>query len=98
MRNYGICYDTGTAVGATSTRASFGSDVARRELEIIAADLPASAVRVYGDDPDRLTVAGEHALAAGLELWFSPLPGDLEPDALAGYFSGCARRAEQLRR
>jgi hypothetical protein len=62
MRNYGICYDTGTAVGGSSTRASFDSGVARRELEIIASDLHASAVRVYGDDPGRLAVAREHTL------------------------------------
>jgi hypothetical protein len=46
----------------------------------------------------RLARAGEHTLAAGLELWFSPVPVNLEPGALPGYFARCAREAERLRR
>ena len=42
--------------------------------------------------------AGQHALAGGLELWFSPIPVNLEPGALPGYFARCARKAERLRR
>jgi hypothetical protein len=55
-------------------------------------------VRVSGDDPQRLARAGEHALAAGLELWFSPVPINLVPGALPGYLARCAREAERLRR
>jgi hypothetical protein len=72
--------------------------VVRRELQIIATDLHATAVRVTGDDPRRLARAGQHALAAGLELWFSPVPINLEPGALPGYFARCADEAERLRR
>jgi hypothetical protein len=72
--------------------------VVQRELQIIATDLHATAVRVTGDDPQRLARAGEYALAAGLELWFSPVPVNLEPDALPGYFARCAPEAERLRR
>ncbi|HEX7161533.1 MAG TPA: hypothetical protein VF223_09910 [Trebonia sp.] len=98
MRNYGINYDTGLTADGDSTRTSFDDAVVRRELRIIASDLHATAVRVTGDDPQRLARAGEHALAAGLELWFSPVPINLEPDALPGYFSRFAREAERLRR
>jgi hypothetical protein len=59
------------------------------QLQIIASDLHATAVRVTGDDLRRLARAGQYALAAGLELWFSPVPCNLEPGALPGY---CARR------
>ena len=48
--------------------------------------------------PQRLASAGEHALAAGLELWFSPVPVNLQTGALPGYFARCAREAERLRR
>jgi hypothetical protein len=41
--------------------------------------------------------AGQHALAAGLELWFLPVPINLEPGALPGYFARCADEAERLR-
>ena len=74
MRNYGINYDTGITADGDCTRKSFDDAVVQRELQIIASDLHATAVRVTGDDPRRLARAGEHALAAGLELWFSPVP------------------------
>lgn len=98
MRNYGINYDTGLTADGYSTRKRFDDAVVRRELQIIASDLHATAVRVSGDDPQRLARAGEHALAAGLELWFSPVPINLEPAALPGYFARCAHEAERLRR
>jgi hypothetical protein len=98
MRNYGVNYDTGLNADGYSTRKRFDDPVVRRELQIIADDLHATAVRVSGDDPQRIARAGEHALAAGLELWFSPIPVNLEPDALPGYFARCAREAERLRR
>ncbi len=98
MRNYGINYDTGLTADGDSTPKRFDDPVVQRELQIIASDLHATAVRVSGDDPQRLARAGEHALAAGLELWFSPVPINLEPDALPGYLARCAREAERLRR
>jgi hypothetical protein len=98
MRNYGINYDTGITAEGDCTRKRFEDAVVQRELQIIASDLHATAVRVTGDDPQRLARAGQHALAAGLELWFSPVPVNLEPGALPGYFARCAREAERLRR
>ncbi len=98
MRNYGINYDTGLSADGDCTRKRFDDAVVQRELQIIATDLHATAVRVSGDDPQRIARAGEHALAAGLELWFSPVPVNLEPGALPGYFARCAREAERLRR
>ena len=98
MRNYGIVYDTGISADGDSSRKRFDDAVVRRELQIIAADLHATAVRVTGDDPQRLARAGEHALGAGLELWLSPVPVNLEPGALPGYFARCASEAERLRR
>jgi hypothetical protein len=98
VRGYGVNYDTGVVVEGRATRSRFDGEVARRELAIIASDLNATAVRVSGDDPERLSVAGGHALEAGLELWFSPVPYDLQPDALPAYFADCADRAERLRR
>ena len=67
MRNYGINYDTGLTADGHSTRKSFDDTVVQRELQIITSDLHATAVRVTGDNPQRLARAGEHALAAGEE-------------------------------
>lgn len=96
MRTYGVNYDTGLLVDGRSTRYAFDADQVRRELEIIAADLNAGAVRVSGNDLDRLRIAGEHALDAGLELWFSPSPHELEPAELVSYLARAAEIAHQL--
>jgi hypothetical protein len=98
MRTLGINYDTGVVVGGTSTRAAFDDGTVRRELEIIAGDLHANAVRVTGDRVDRLEAAARHASAAGMQVWFSPFLSDLGPDELVERLTGIAERAERLRR
>ncbi|TCC63125.1 hypothetical protein E0H73_11680 [Kribbella pittospori] len=97
MRPLGVNYDTGLQYDGRSTRRRFDAGTVRDELRTIADDLHAPAVRVSGNDPDRLTIAGEAALDAGLDLWFSPVPMDLEPDEFIAFLSDCARRAETLR-
>ena len=94
----GIGYDTGMEIGGIQTRPAFDADLARREMTVIAGDLGADTVRVTGDDLDRLTAAAEAAHAAGLTVWFSPFPCDLDADGLAGYLRAAAARAEELRR
>jgi hypothetical protein len=98
MQTLGINYDTGVVVGGTSTRVDFDDGTVRRELEIIAGDLHANAVRVTGDRVDRLEVAARHASAAGMQVWFSPFLSDLGPDELVERLAGIAERAERLRR
>ncbi len=58
MRNYGINYDTGLTADGHSTRKRFDDAVVQRELQIIASDLHATAVRATGDDPQRIARAG----------------------------------------
>ncbi|HVV12966.1 hypothetical protein [Amycolatopsis sp.] len=94
MCNLGVNYDTGLVFEGRSTRRSFDEDVARRELEIIARDLGATAVRISGSDLDRLSAAAR--LAAGLEVWFAPVVHGLEPDELVAFLTEAARRAAAL--
>ncbi len=98
MQLRGINYDTGFggAVGDRSRR-DFEPAIVRRELQIIATDLHCDAVRISGDDPDRLAVAAHAAIDAGLRVWFSPFPMDRTPPQLTPYFAECARRAEEIR-
>jgi hypothetical protein len=67
-------------------------------MQIIAADLHCTAVRISGGEPERLSVAGEHAAAAGLEVWFAPFPCEMTAEQMLPYFDDCAERAEDLRR
>ncbi|GAA1598322.1 hypothetical protein GCM10009804_63510 [Kribbella hippodromi] len=97
MRSIGVNYDTGLQYDGRSTRDRFDPAAVRYDFEVIARELHAPAVRVVGTDPDRLVVAGEAALAAGLDLWFSPMPMDLEPSEYIAFLAACAARAEGLR-
>ncbi|WP_020575505.1 hypothetical protein [Actinopolymorpha alba] len=98
MRARGINYDTGFYPGGSSSREVFDPEVVRRELRVIADELHCTAVRVSGGDPDRLSIAAEHAAAAGLEVWFAPFPCELTTEEMLPYFAECAERAENLRR
>jgi hypothetical protein len=98
MRGKGINYDTGFSPGGRLSREDFDAGVVRREMQVIASELRCTAVRITGGDPERLSVAGELAAAAGLEVWFSPFPCELTTGQLAPLFADCADRAEHLRR
>ncbi|MEV5711060.1 hypothetical protein [Actinoallomurus sp. NPDC052274] len=98
MRAKGINYDTGFHPGGRASRETFDPDVVRREMRIIADDLHCTAVRISGGDPERLTVAAEHAAAAGLEVWFAPFPCELTAERMLPLFTDCAERAEDIRR
>jgi hypothetical protein len=69
----------------------------RREMRIIHDDLHCNAVRITGGDVDRMAIAATHAVATGLEVWFSPFTCDLTTDELLAFLADCATRAERLR-
>jgi hypothetical protein len=94
----GINYDTGFLPGASLSRTVFDGETVRREMRVIADELHCRAVRVSGRDPARLSLAAEHAAAAGLEVWFAPFPVDVPRDDMLALYADCAARAESLRR
>lgn len=97
MRGKGINYDTGFSPGDKQSRPEFDSEVARRELRIIATDLHCNVVRISGGDVGRLAIAGRHAMEAGLEVWFSPFPTEMSATRVLSHLTECAVRAEKLR-
>lgn len=71
MRSKGITYDTGTFPAGRSSRPDFDPEQVRREMDAIAGELRCDAVRITGGDLKRLSIAGRHAVDAGLEVWLS---------------------------
>jgi hypothetical protein len=96
MRAKGIGYDTGFSIAGSRGRPVEPSTV-RRELEIIRDDLRCNAVRLIGNDLDRMEVAAEYAVDLGLEVWFSPYPMELDGPRLLEHLADAADRAERLR-
>jgi hypothetical protein len=97
MRAKGITYDTGFVRHGDISREHFDPELVERELTIIRDDLHCNAVQITGGNPERLQLAGRHAAALGLEVWFSPYPLELTADEILALFIDCAERAERLR-
>lgn len=96
VRRKGMGYDTGFTVGGYTGR-PVDQSLVQRELEIIRNDLHCNAVRLIGNDLDRLEVAAEYAAGLGLEVWFSPYPMELDAPQVLEHLADAATRAERLR-
>src|SRR5262249_33007944 len=97
MRVKGIGYDTGFSFDGTSRR-PFDHALVRRELQIIRDELHCTAVRLFGNDLDRLEAAARYAADLGLEVWFSPFTYQLGPEEILNLLADGAERAERIRR
>jgi hypothetical protein len=99
MRQYGVLYDVGRAMGSRSPnwRPDYTPALVRRELEIIHNDVAANAVRLCGRDLTRLLAAVEHAVVLGLHVWICPELWNGTPRQTLGYLAEAAAAAEPLR-
>jgi hypothetical protein len=97
LRARGIGYDTGFCIDGISNR-PFERTLVRRELQIIHDDLHCNAVRLIGNNLDRLEFAANCAAELGLEIWFSPFPMQLDPEEVLTLLADAAERAERIRR
>jgi hypothetical protein len=102
MRRRGVCYDVGRVLAGMPVPANwrpvFDPREIHRELEIIRDDLHCNAVRICGQELERLIVASRDALELGLEVWFSPELWDRSPEETLRYLTEAAHEAEALRR
>ncbi|HMK47783.1 MAG TPA: hypothetical protein VK436_14260, partial [Methanocella sp.] len=94
----GVDYDVGRVLEGTLTRPVFDMKVVHRELEIIKNDLHCNAVRICGEDIDRLLTATEDALMQGFEVWLSPELFEKDERETLDYIVKAATAAETLRR
>ena len=97
MKRKGVCYDVGRVLLGENWRPTFDPQIIHRELEIIKNDLHCNAVRICGQDLDRLTVAAEDAFHQGFEVWLSPELFDHSPQETLDYLVTVAEIAEKLR-
>ncbi len=97
MNTRGVCYDVGRVLMGQNWRPMFDAGEVHRELEIIKNDLHCNAVRICGQDIDRLVTAGRDALEQGLEVWVSPELWDHSPEDTLDHVAEAAKHAEELR-
>lgn len=98
MQRKGVCYDVGRVIMGDDGRPDYDPRIVHRELEIIKTDLHCTAVRICGQDIDRLMTTAADALNQGLDVWVSPELWDHSPQETLDYIAAAAAAVEQLRR
>ena len=96
MNRRGVCYDVGRLMWGSDWRPDLRLDEAARELAIIRDDLHCNAVRICGQDLDRLIDTTATAVQLGLEVWLSPELWDRSSDETLAYIAEAARRASAV--
>jgi len=95
LRHRGVGYEV--ADGATPDT-SWNAVRMRRDLTVIAEDLHANSVSVFGDGVGRLAQTAEAAARRGLHIWLQPRLGDVSRKDILDHLGEAGRQAEQLRR
>ncbi|MCQ6272306.1 hypothetical protein M8J71_17715 [Pseudarthrobacter sp. R1] len=101
MRYYGVVYDVGVKyedlADSGSTVEPFDPSLVRHDLNAIANDLHANAVRIEGDSIERVVTAARLAHDAGLSVYFSPWKMGVGIDDMHTYLAEAAKAADELR-
>ncbi|MCP3727546.1 hypothetical protein M3I53_31260 [Paraburkholderia sp. CNPSo 3272] len=99
MKYRGIVYDVGLRFTANNpySVAHFDSELVSYDINTIATTLHANAVRIEGEEIERLLTASRIAHAAGLTIFFNPWKMNVPIADLPAYFAQAASAAEQLR-
>ncbi len=98
MKYKGITYDVGTEYTPGNFTVD-GLPVERlmHDFSAIKNDLHCNSVRLYGKDIDKLSAAGDIALKAGLDVWFSPRLIDAGIADTLAYLQKAAKAAQLLK-
>ena len=98
MKYYGVVYDVGLRFTPDALSVEpFDPDLVAHDMQVIANDLHANAVRIEGEDIDRLAFAARAAHAAGLAVFFNPWKMNVSTREATDYFREAGNAAEALR-
>jgi hypothetical protein len=95
----GVTYDVGMPViKGGLTRETLTSNVVTREMRIISSQLHCTAVRITGQDIERLKMAANIAARQGLDVWLSPSLHDANEEETFKQIMEVACVCEELRK
>ncbi|AXF22233.1 hypothetical protein CUJ89_07840 [Burkholderia pyrrocinia] len=99
MKYRGVVYDVGLRFTADNPYSveHFDPKLVAYDINTIATRLHANAIRIEGEEIERLVTASRIAHAAGLAVFFNPWKMNVPIAELPAYFAHAARAAEQLR-
>lgn len=95
----GVNYDVGIKFSSNySTRKNLDSSTMMRELRVIKDELNCNAVRIYGDNLDRLLECTKIAINENLSVWFSPRLINVNQEESSKFIFDCANEIEKIRK
>ncbi|ODM22836.1 hypothetical protein SI65_00425 [Aspergillus cristatus] len=98
MKYRGVVYDVGLKFQDQGFSVEpFDSVLVEYDMRVIANDLHANAVRIEGEEVQRLITAARAAHAIELTVFFNPWKMNADVDETRAYFEEAAEAAEQLR-
>lgn len=99
LRIKGVNYDLGVALQTNGYKGYNLSEVQMyEELYAIKNDLNCNAIRIYGEEIDKLIECAEIAIRLGLQVWFSPRLINADFRETLDYIDKCSLAAENLRK
>lgn len=99
MKYRGVVYDVGLrfTAGKPYSVETFDLELVAYDINTLTTSLHCNAVRIEGEEVERLVAASRLAHAAGLTIFFNPWKMNVPIQELPAYFAQAARAAEQLR-
>lgn len=99
MKFRGVVYDVGLrfTAGQPYSVEVFNPELAAHDINAIAKELHSNAIRIEGEEIERLVTAARIAHAAGLTVFFNPWKMNAPVAELPAYFAQAAQAAETLR-
>lgn len=98
MKHLGVVYDVGLRFSPDVLSVEpFDPALAEHDINVIANDLHANAIRIEGEVIERLVVAANLAHKAGLTVFFNPWKMNASIDETREYLAAAAVEAEKLR-
>ncbi|MGR9202288.1 hypothetical protein [Rhizobium leguminosarum] len=100
MKYRGVVYDVGLrfTVGNPYSVEPFEPALAAHDIRVIAREMHANAVRIEGEEIERLVIAARSAHAEGLTIFFNPWKMNVPIAGLTDYYAKAAHVAEELRK
>lgn len=98
MKYGGVVYDVGLNFnGEGFSVEPFDPALVKHDMQTIANDMHANAVRVEGEEISRLETAARAAHSMGLKVFFNPWKMNAGIDETRTYYEEAAKKAEELR-
>jgi len=99
MKYRGVVYDVGLrfTIGEPYSIENFDPDLVAYDIQTISKKMHANAIRIEGEDIERLVKASSFAKKEGLTIFFNPWKMNVPINDLYSYFKEAAIEAEKLR-